>query len=310
MSEKTFSRIFKSAFDQPGDGKFYKLPAGLGEVKDFQMSAMVTVNDVADIDSATMLDEVLGLARPQYVLAGNACRIIPSDTLEFSVDIATKLSAQEKVPDLVEPDLKKLGWTRVAFDLWKNQVHVAIGDKAARRASHNVLQLSIEDAAGAIAASKNSQIATALNGGTRTGAGGNWTSTTNPYDDIATAITSIEDTYEAGEANTLIAPRPVWTAFFGNAYVKGQLEGVKFPATKIFPVPGLPGFTGVLDNNITAAAMVVCDKNKYVLMGQGPVEAEGYRNSAAGFDAWVIRDWMQPQRVVNDAGYVLTALLT
>lgn len=304
------SRIFKSAFDQPGDGKFHKLPAGLGEVKDFRYEAMVTMNDIADIDSVTVLDEVLGLARPQYVLAGNACRIIPSDTLEFSVDVATKLAAQEKVPDLVEPDLKKLGWTRVPFDLWKNQVHVAVGDKAARRASHNVLQLSIEDAAGAIAASKNSQIATALNGGSRTGAGGNWLSTTNPYDDIATAITSIEDTYAAGIANTLVAPRAVWTAFWGNAYVKGQLQGASYPATKVFAIPGLPGFTGVLDNGITAAAMVVCDRNKYVFMGQGPVEAEAYRNSAAGFDAWVIRDWMEPKRVVGDAGFVLTALLT
>ncbi len=270
---------------------------------------MVTMNDIADIDSVTVLDEVLGLARPQYSLT-NACRIVPSDSLEFSVDVATKLSAQEKVPDLVEPDLKKLGCTRVAFDFWKNQVHVAISDKTARRAIHNVLQLSTEDAAGALASSKNSQIATVLISGSRTSAGANWKSTDNPYDDLDTAITSIENTYEAGVANCLAAPRAVWTAFWSNSYVKGSLQGASFPVSKVFTIPALPGFVGVMDNDITAAAMVVCDRNKYTLLGQGPVEADGYRNSAAGFDAWVIRDWMQPKLAVNDAGYVLTGLLS
>lgn len=308
MSQQNSSRVFKSAFDNPGDGKFRKI-AGYGEVKDFRYEAMVTMNDITDIDSVTVLDEVLGLARPQYSLT-NAVRVVPTDTLEFSIDVATKLAAQEKVPDLVEPDLSKLGWTRVAFDLWKNQVHVAISDKAAKRATRDVMQLSVEDAAGALAASKNSQIATALNSGSRTSAGGNWLSTTNPFIDINTAITSIEDTYDAGVANLLIAPRAVWTAFWSNDYVKGGLAGTTFPASKVFAVPGLPGFTGIMDNGVTAAAMIVADNSKYIMMAQGPVEAEAYRNSAAGYSAWVIRDWMQTKLVVNNAGYVLSALLS
>jgi hypothetical protein len=50
------------------------------------------------------------------------------------------------VPDLVEAELKKNGYSRVNFDLLPNVVHVAVGGKAARQASHPVLQLSIEDA--------------------------------------------------------------------------------------------------------------------------------------------------------------------
>ena len=182
--------------------------------------------------------------------------------------------------------------------------------KQANKHSHPVLQLSVEDAAGAIAKVKNSQIKTILEGGTRTSAGGNWKSTSNPYEDIDTAVTAIEETYEAGVANTLVAPRAVWTAFFSNDFVKGSLYGVGMPTGKVFAVPGLPGFTGIMDASVTAAAMVVCDKSQYCFLGQGPVEAEGYRNAAAGFDAWIIRDWMQPKLAVNNAGYVLTALLS
>ena len=60
------------------------------------------------------------------------------------------------------------------------------------------------------------------------------------------------------------------------------------PTGKVFAVPGLPGFTGIMDASVTAAAMVVGDNSQYCFLGQGPVEAEGYRNAAAGFDAWII----------------------
>ena len=70
MSEHTFSRIFKSALDKQNDHKFYKLPAGLGEIKDFARmeASLVGVTDIADIKSSTILSEILGLARPQYTL--------------------------------------------------------------------------------------------------------------------------------------------------------------------------------------------------------------------------------------------------
>ena len=308
--QNSFSRVYKSAFDKIGDGKAFKL-AGFDEITDFSRhnAGMVTVNDIADIKSVTVLEEVLGLSRPQAVLT-NACRVVPTDSLELSVDVATHITAQEDVPDLVEAHLMKNGYSRVNFDLLPNVVHVAVSGKAARQASHPVLQISIEDGAKALAKSKNTQIKTVLESGTRTGAGANWTGTDNPYDDIDTAIASIEDTYEAGEANTLVAPRKVWTAFWSNAYVKGEAQGVKFPTSKVFPVPGLPGFTGIMDNAITAASMVVCDKSQYVILAQGPIEAEGYRSATGNYNAWIIRDWKQPKLAVNDAGYEITAVLS
>jgi hypothetical protein len=310
MSDQSFSIVVKSAFELNEKYKGYKLATGLNNTSFSRHTAsMVTENDIADYTSLTVLERVLGLYTPQAVLV-NACSVEPTDTLELTVDVATKFEAQEDVPDLVEADLKKMDYTPVSFDLLPNIVHVAVGGKAARQARRNVLVRSIEHGAKALAKSKNSQIKTVLESGTRTGAGGDWTSTDNPYDDIDTAITSIESTYEAGEANTLVAPRPVWTAFWSNAYVKGEAQGVKFPTSKVFPVPGLPGFTGIMDNAITAQSMVVCDRSQYVVLAQGPIEAEGYRSATGNFNAWIIRDWKQPKLAVNDAGYEITAVLS
>jgi hypothetical protein len=309
MSNQT-SRIYKSAYDTLEDNKFYKLAAN-GELSGdiTQLNAgIVTVDDIADIKSLTVLNEVLGLARPQYSL-NQACRVVPTDTLELTIDVATKLSAQEKVPELVEPDLKKQGYSTVTFDLWKNAVHVAVGGKASRQARRNVMMMSIEDAAGALANSKNSQITTAIESTSATGAGANWKSTDNPYDDINTGIASIEDTY-GFRADTMVAPRAVWSAFFGNSFVKGQLAGQVMPSGNVFSIPGLPGMKGIRDQSLTAASMTILDSRNAVFLAQGPVEAEAYRNSAADYDAWVIRDWMQPKLVQNGAAYKLTALLT
>lgn len=304
--------IVKSAFEWDKKNLCYKLDASLKELGGFdrRFAGAVTENDIADIKTVTVLEELLGIARPLYVL-NNAVRVEPTDTLELTVDVATKLSAQEDVPDFVEADLKKQSYTPVSFDLLPNVVHVAVGGKAGRQARHNVLARSIEDGAKALAASKNSQIATVLNSGTRTGAGGNWTSD-NPYTDINMAIASVEDTYEAGIVDTLAAPRSVWSAFFSNDKVKGQLLGASLPTNKtpIFSVPGLPGIIGIMDTNITAAAMVACDKAQYAALAQGPIEAEGYRNPRGNYNAWIVRDWKKPKLTVNNAGYVLTALLS
>ena len=36
---------------------------------------------------------------------------------------------------------------------------------------------------------------------------------------------------------------------------------------------------------MTAETMVVCDRNQYAFLAQGPVEAESYRNAKGNYDA-------------------------
>jgi hypothetical protein len=170
------------------------------------------------------LDEVLRRSNEQNsTLKYNACRYNPTvDSLELTIPVATgKITANEKVPSLVRSDLKKVPTTTVTFDLWKNDVPVAIDDKAAKQTSFDLKVFNSNDAGRALRASKNSQIATAIESTTRTSAGGNWASTDNPYTDIQTALDSINDTY-GFEAKVAVAPPKVWSAFWSNSFVKGR----------------------------------------------------------------------------------------
>ena len=131
-------KIFRSAVD----GKYRKW----GGSTTFMGSGMITTGDIADIEAVVVLDEVLGLARPQYNLQA-LCRTIRMDKLVMNVDIATSLAGQRKVPELIEMDISKEAYTDMDFDLWKNGVHVVVSDEAGMKAAHDVLGMNISDAA-------------------------------------------------------------------------------------------------------------------------------------------------------------------
>ena len=80
---------------------------------------MIQPGDISSIEAVTILDEVLGLARPDYILR-NICRPVRMDSLTARVDIATSLAGQEKVPPLVEAEISAEAYSAVDFDLWKN----------------------------------------------------------------------------------------------------------------------------------------------------------------------------------------------
>lgn len=63
-------------------------------------AGVIVPEDIADVEAVTILDEVLGLAWPQYRLRG-MCRPIRMDTLETRIDVATTLTGEERVPALV-----------------------------------------------------------------------------------------------------------------------------------------------------------------------------------------------------------------
>jgi len=101
----------------------------------------------------------------------------------------------------------------------------------------------------------------------------------------------------------------VWGDFFSNPFVRGTLVGVKMPAGRVFPVPGLPGVTGYSDNAILNTICFVGSRAAPALvLGEGPTEAARYRDEKAGYDAYIIRQWLQPQLVLSDAIRELTGV--
>ncbi len=267
---------------------------------------MITPGDIASIEAVTILDEVLGLARPQYTLRG-ICRPIRMDALTARIDVATKLAGREKVPPLTEAELSAQDYTPVEFDLWKNVVHVAISDEALKKAAHDVLSLHVADAARDLARMENKQIAEALAEATDV-TGADWgNSSNNPFDKLVEVISTIEGN---GYPVDWIAAHPLaWGDFLSNPFVRGSLQGVQLPAGRIFQVPGLPGVTGFSDSQLTSTvAYVGSSQAPALVIGEGPTEAARYRDEKAGYDAYIIRQWLEPKLVIGDAVRELTGV--
>ena len=168
------------------DGRYYRQ----SESRVFE-AQMITPGDISSIEAVTILDEVLGLARPQYLLR-QVCRAVRMDALTARVDVATKLMGQEKVPPLAEAEISSEAYDIVDFDLWKNVVHVVISDEARKKAAHDILNLHVSDAARDLARMENKQIKEEMDGATDV-AGSDWGNTANnPFDDIVGVITTIE----------------------------------------------------------------------------------------------------------------------
>jgi hypothetical protein len=275
-----------------------------------KQAALPSLSDISAVNIAILLQEILGLQRPVYNLR-NACRIINMNALKATIPIFTKPTATEKVPPLTEASLEEAGWTSITFSLWKNVTHIVISDEIQKTANVDVFGTQTRDAAGALAASENKQISAAFAaaGGAQPAASGLWSalasgrSEYNPYVDIIGAMTTIAT---AGFRPTSVVMHPTgWSAFFGNDFVKGQLAGAVYPDLSKgggFPIPGLPGVTGYSDFFILpTTSCYVLDPVSAIILGSGPTEAARYRNEAAGYDAFIMRQWLQPQTGVTTA---------
>ena len=291
-----YPRVWRSA----ETGRYYKQ----AEPQVFE-AQMITPGDISSIEAVTILDEVLGLARPDYILR-NICRPVRMDHLTARVDIATALTGQEKVPPLVEAEISAEAYTAVDFDLWKNVVHVVLSDEARKKAAHDILGLHVSDAARDLARMENKQVDEAMDGATDV-AGSDWGGANNPYDDINPVISTIEG--NGYPVDAIVAHPLVWGDFFSNDDVKGTLVGQKMPDGKIFSVPGLPGVTGYSEHAVlNTSAFVLSTRAPALLHGEGPTEAARYRDEKAGYDAYIIRQWLEPKLVLSDALRELTGV--
>jgi len=294
-------RVWRSAVS----GRYYKQPEP--QVYEAQM---ITPEDISSIEAVTILNEVLGLARPQYKLRP-ICRPIRMDSLTANVDVATSLTGQEKVPPLVEAELAAEAYTRVSFDLWKNVTHVALSDEALKKAAHDILGLHVADAAKELARMENKQIAEEMPSATDQAASGAWdamttppTSDNNPFEDILTALDTLDGNgYPASWA--VMAPK-VWKAFITNSYVKDLVHAGIARLSALggdFSLPGYPSVKVLVDHAVTpnTSCYILSSEAPALVLGEGPTEAARYRDEKAGYYAYIIRQWLQPQLVLDDA---------
>jgi len=275
----------------------------------FEAAGIWAPTDISNIEALTVLDEVHGLARPLYKLRP-ILRSIRMDTLETTIDVGTGLTGVEKVPALVEATLSAQAYTPVPFKLWKNVVHVAMADEAQKLARHDVMRLHIEDAARDLARMENKQISTELLTATDVAAGTAWNamatppqSDVDPFNKICEVIETIEG---AGwKPNQAVCHPRVWGGFIRNSYVKGMVDvGLATVGATggSVSLPGYPTINVITDYALLNTAFYLLDSDAPAgVMGEGPTEAERYRNPQAGFDAYIIRQYLQPKLVLADA---------
>ncbi|MBC8497736.1 hypothetical protein ISS40_01150 [Candidatus Bathyarchaeota archaeon] len=299
-------RIYSSAVN----GGYYTQPRST--VFEAQM---ITPGDIADIEAVTILDEVLGLARPQYKLRP-VCRPIRMDSLTARIDVATALAGQEKVPALVEAEITAEAYTVVDFDLWKNVVHVVLSDEARKKAAHDILGLHVSDAARDLARMENKQIVEIAEACTEKVAGtaySDWgaitsgLSDTNPMLAIQASLQYIEG--KGYEPDFMALHPTLWGKFIQNTYVRDLVHaGIASigAAGGQFTLPGFPTVKVFVDYALTETPtaslgpLVGSTSAPALVLGQGPTEAARYRDEKAGYDAYIIRQYLEPKLVLDD----------
>lgn len=286
-------------YHNPVNNAYYKLGDFDPNNAEFKGGQMIQATDISAIRSEVILDEVLNIARPLYLMR-NACRVVPSMSLAFKVRRGTPLTAQEKVRILEEPKITTVGIDYIPYELWKNVVLVVVPRESRYQAGVNILSIDIEDSAKGLAAAENKQIKEVAEAAEEV-SGHDWGTAVNPYDDFEAAILEM-----APYPVDFVAANPlVWMDFFSNDKVKGANQAVQTPQglmSGIFQIPGLPGVKGISDPGLTATlALIGSTTAPGILHADGPSESARFSNELVGYDAYVIRHWVQPQIDISDA---------
>ena len=310
-------RVFRSAVD----GKYYKTIGNPGKVngsRDFTGAAgVLTPGDISGIQAVTILDEVLGRARVDYNLRA-ICRPIRMDKLTMRIDVATGLTGHEKVPPMKEAEISSDAYTPVNFDLWKNVVHVVSVDEAQMKAAHDVLGMSIDDAARDLPRMENKQISEIVEACTEKVSGtvyADWGLKTTPplsdTDPMIAIVASIDAIQAKGWPVDFMAMHPtLWGKFILNSYVATLVHSGIMQIGRdggVFTLPGYPRVKIYTDYALTETPtsalgpIVGSSRAPGLVLGQGPKTAARYRDEGKGMDAFIIRDWLEPKIVIDTA---------
>lgn len=286
-------------YHNPVTNRYYTLGDFDPNAPDFKGGQMVMPTDISAIRSEVILEETLAIARPKYLMR-NACRVAPTMSLAFKVRRGTPLTAHEKVRVLEEPEITTVGIDYIPYELWKNVVLVVLPRESRYQAGANLMSIDIEDAGKGLAAAENKQIKEIAEEAEAV-SGHDWGTAVNPYDDIEAAMLEM-----APYPIDFVACNPLaWMDFFSNDKVKGSNQGVQTPEGLmggVFTIPGLPAVKGISDPGLTATiALVGSTQAPGILHADGPSESARFSNELAGYDAYVIRHWLQPQIDIANA---------
>jgi hypothetical protein len=303
-------RIFRSSVD----GKFYKYAGDPASTHEYRNAGVIMPTDISDVEATTILTIIREKARPQYNLR-KICRVIQMNSLECTIPIPTGLTVQRKVPPMVEPQISSTSHTYVHFNLWKNVGHVVCPDETTMLADYPVFDESIRECSRDLPAAENLDVKDATDAITEKvssatysdwGAKSGGVSTTDPFDSLTLHIDKIQ---EKGYPVNFMGLHPtLWSKFCRNTYVRDLVHAGMATLGKTagsITLPGYPTINVVTDYSLTSTPdgshgpIVGCSDG--IVLGEGPMMAEGYRDAKRGGSGYEIRQWLQPQGVIQDA---------
>lgn len=297
-----------------GDGRIEFVDAGIDMVRKAERAFRQGNLDETSLSNITVINLLQEVVRRQYrdYHAIEAMKRIPVPKLQLDVPISDKYTASKKVGEFVEPDQKTNKFTTAELRLFKNMVSIYESDESQLKATIEPLSYEIDQASGALAKAANEQIVAEIE--TATGsAKGDWGAMTtnadfsarNPLDDITDVVNTMQDLHF--RPDTICMHPRVSSDYLSNTFINGYNNAVDRQGAGTYPLPKFPGLKVVSDLGFTSTVATVLDSNT-MLLGEGPMVAEQFRNPLQSADGWVIRQWLHPLLVSADGSRKMTSV--
>lgn len=263
---------------------------------------IIQSDENAAVNVINVLQEMIGQDRREYALVGNAVRTIATPNLTLSVDTFQGLNAYANVGEGVEVDQQKGAIARQNFVLQKDVGSIGITDEARMTSERPLWEIHMDAVTRAMTNIKNVRVQAAIESPAVTGSASSalWTayhatSINNSAVNPAAQILAVADLIYAnqGRANTIVSNVTSLSAYLGNTFIQGNQGGTVSRETGphvVTNVPGLPGFTWIIDPLMTHNRVTIYDKNSLLLL-QGPVRTAQVRKDGAGIDVYFTKDW-------------------
>ena len=281
-----------------------------------RIAGIMNLPDYTGIEVTSVLSTMLGVEERGFVLQ-DAIRVINSPTIETNIDTWTGWDVQENLNVGDEIFTNSGTFARTNIVMTFDAAHIAMYDALNYKPHyHDIWRTNLENIGRRMIRSHARKVGTLLE--TATGvAGADWAlyttdhSTTNPYQDIG----GVSDTIVGNDGNPLrIAMHDkVYRTMGGNTHVKGfgntTQDSTASPGAAKVVNGGImpPGFTGYIDNLMTATVAVVYDPDAFVWV-QGPTGTAQYRDVPHMSDGYIAFDWNKEKLIQAGKARKLTGV--
>lgn len=263
--------------------------------------AEVDSTSLSNITRVQLMTAIRNEMYKQVFLINGVDKIaVPKLKLDYDVQLHIKtrgkgaLVPKRQRPQLETPDFIQTKFDLAAFGKLTRLIDTADEDELSALISPT--QKAISDISQVIGQDENSLILDALDtfGVVVKGSWSAFTgdhNTRSPLVDIATERSRIVKNH--GRPNIIAMNSILWADFVGNTFVKGLEQMFTQAAPGVMSFDKLPGFTFILDEDISNGVAYIYDK-RALTHGEGPMVSETFRDPQAAVSGNIIRKWVEP----------------